>query len=67
MSVDRMKTRLANDAPSRGDNWQVLGARIRQAVLAAAALHVCRDSWRSREMDRDATHNKETGAARSGA
>lgn len=67
MSVDRMKARLANDAPTRGDNWLSLGARIRQAVLAAAALHVCRDSWLTRENDRYATHNKETSAARSGA
>jgi len=30
---------------TKGEDWQQLGAKIRQAALAAAALHVCRRSW----------------------
>ncbi|MBE7506577.1 MAG: hypothetical protein HS101_09860 [Planctomycetia bacterium] len=49
MSRDRMTQESNEFRPSctatKGEDWQRLGAKIRQAALAAAALHVCRRSW----------------------
>jgi hypothetical protein len=49
MSRDRMTQENNECRPSctasKGEDWQRLGAKIRQAALAAAALHVCRRSW----------------------
>lgn len=67
MSLDRMTEQSNECRPHRtgaeGGDWQKLGARIRQAALAAAALHICRDAWISRDAAGDALQGKRTNAA----